>query len=125
MGDLAITLKLRKDYDVNEFNKLIFLLLEKYKSACDSYKVNFLVINIDSHKIDYISNFCHELGITYLDLSDVLKRASKFRSLTFDVDLHYNEFAHRIIGEYAADYFKIKYNLQNNAIPSYQFLGKF
>jgi len=122
---LAVTMQLRKDYDTNEFRKVIFLLLEKYKKACDSNKANFLVINIDNHKIEYISNFCQELGIAYLDLSDVLKRASAFKPLTFDVDPHYNEFTHRTIGEYVAEYLRVKYNLQSNANYQRQFLSKF
>lgn len=112
-------------YGKEDFKRLFFFFLKNYKEACDEHKVNFLVVNIDYGKIPYIADFCRNLDIPYLDLSIILTRASKIRSLKFEIDPHYNEFAHRVIGEYVADYLKDRYFLQKNKNFSLSFLGKF
>jgi len=103
--------RIEQDYYKQDFRKLIFLLLSKYKEICNAHKANFLLVNMDTCKIDYITDFCQDLDIFYLDLSDILTRVSKFASLRFDIDPHYNEFAHKVIGEHLSKYIKDKYDL--------------
>ena len=115
----------RKRYKEEDFKKLIYFLLKKYKDACEKHGIDFLIVYMEPCKIDYLKDFCKERGISYLDLSIVLNNASRFKPLRFEIDPHYNEFTHRVIGEYVSDYLKNKYHLEENCNYSYQFLGKF
>ncbi len=113
------------EYKEADFRKIIFLLLKEYKKICDTHKVYFLVVDMDSHNLNYIGSCCQNLNIPYLDLSDVLAQASKFKPLRFAIDPHYNEFTHKVIGEYLSGYLNDKYNLKRNKDYIHQFLGKF
>ncbi len=90
---------------------MIFLLLEKCKDLCHAHKADFLVANIDPLKKDYLAQSCRGLSIPYLDISGELSRASRPKPLKFDIDPHYNQFAHRVIGECLSEYIKAKYDL--------------
>jgi len=116
--------KIKSGYDEERFQKLIFLIIKKFKGICNGQKVNFLIINIDTHPISYVFDFCRKLDISYLDLSMVLSSASKLKSLRFEIDPHYNEFTHRVIGEYVANYLKDEYSLSQNKSFTYHFLSK-
>lgn len=117
--------KIRKKYSRNDFNRLIFFLLKKYKNACRNQKVDLLVVYIGDDDINYINKFCQTLDIPYIDLSAVLIRASKFKPLRFGIDPHYNDFTHKVIGEYVSEYIEDKYNLKKNKDYIYEFLDKF
>ncbi|MDD4893872.1 MAG: hypothetical protein PHW54_00965 [Candidatus Omnitrophica bacterium] len=114
-----------KEKAKGEFSKLVFLLLEKYKKLCDGHNAALLVVNIDQSPIDYISEPCRALQIPCLDLSGALLKASKRRQLRFEVDPHYNEFTHKVIGELVGDYIQKRYSLENNKDYRYEYLGKF
>ncbi len=102
----------RKKYKKKYFQKLIFLLLKQYKELCDSHKVPLLVVEYSKKELEeYIVNFCHTLNISHLDLVTILDRASSFNSLFFEIDTHLNEFSHRVIGEYLAEYLGKNYHL--------------
>lgn len=60
-----------------------------------------------------------------LNLSDVVKRASKSNELRSKIDRHYNEFTHKLIGEYTTEYIRRKYNLLEKKSYINEFLGKF
>lgn len=104
--------RILQDYSKEDLRKIIFILLKEYKKLCDAHKINFLAVNIDACKIPYLTDFCYDLGIPYLDLYDILIRASNHNPLRFDIDPHYNEFAHRIIGEQVSMYIKDRYDLE-------------
>jgi hypothetical protein len=115
-------------YDKEYFRALIFLLLKRYRDICDMHAADFTVVYIDAGKdffVDYLQKPCSDLGISYLDLSDVLTQAATLRPLSFSIDPHYNAFTHRVIAEYLSDYLGKKYNLQKNKNYTYEFLGKF
>lgn len=118
-----VRFKLRKDkeikcnamYSEQDFHRLIFLLLKKYKDVADAHSVNFMLAYIDTDKeyfTNYIQGPCNELGIDCFDASGILSQASRIKSLKFKIDPHYNAFAHLIIGKYTSDYLAKKYNLQ-------------
>ncbi len=107
--------KYNSKYTDDDFRKLIFLLLKKYRDLANAHSVNFMLVYMDEGKgylANYIQKPCEELGIDYFDLSDILYQASKIKPLRFRTDYHYNDFAHKIIGEYTGDYIAKKYNLQ-------------
>ncbi|MDD5116261.1 MAG: hypothetical protein PHW98_04265 [Candidatus Omnitrophica bacterium] len=101
-------------YNDNDFKQLIFLILERYKKICDRNSSEFVLIYIDKNK-DYFSKFIADpvkkLKIDYLDLSGVLCDAANKESLTFNIDPHYNAFAHMVIGANVSDYLAKKYDL--------------
>ena len=118
--------KARSDYSRNDFNRLIFLLLKDYKKICDKSSTKFLVVYIDNHKPQAaIKEFCKKLDIPCLDLSNIMAKAGRIKSLRFTIDPHYNSFAHRVIGEYTADYLKGRYHLKVNPEFVYRYLGRF
>ena len=115
-----------EEYKKKYFQKLIFLLLKQYKELCDGHKVQFLVVEYSKKELDdSIVNFCHTLDIPYLDLFTILDRVSNFNSLYFEIDTHLNEFSHRVIGEYVAEYLREKYYLQKNRDFTYHYFGRF
>lgn len=123
MADWASTAKAiereqrsRDAYDRKDFLRLIFLLLERYKNLCSKQKSELLVVNIDSKRIVYMSDYLSSLNIPYLDLSDILNKASEFNCLRLEGDGHYNEFSHYIIGEYTSTYIADRYRLSRNYI---------
>lgn len=109
----------------DEFGRLIFLLLRKIKALCDEYNTPLLVVNIWQSALDNISNSCNVLRIPYLDLSDTLGIASRRLRLQFEIDPHYNEFAHKLIGEYVSSYLRDNYRLEKNRNYTYEYLGQF
>jgi hypothetical protein len=64
-------------------------------------------------------------GVCYLDLSRPLATASTYGPITFDVDTHYTEFTHRIIGEYVADCLSRSYKLRKKSTLTFRYLGIF
>ena len=108
-----------------DLKKLIFILLSRYAAACREHSVNLLVVYIDPRPTAYLKDFCNSLGINYLDLSDVLIKASQFKPLRFEIDPHYTEYTHKIIGEYTGSYIKEKYKLEVNKDYQFEFLNKF
>lgn len=107
--------KERQKYNNGDFEELIFLLLRSYNELCVQHGVSFMVIyaNLDKEH-SFVEKACKKLTIPYLDLRDILVAASKQRPLLFKIDPHYNEFAHRVIGENVSSYLKDKYNLRAN-----------
>ncbi|MFA7294451.1 MAG: hypothetical protein WC060_03345 [Candidatus Omnitrophota bacterium] len=103
-------------YDEKDFKQFVFLMLKRYKEICNRNSADFVIIYIDVDK-EYFSRLVVDsarvLGIDYLDLSDVLRRASSKNPLRFNIDPHYNEFAHRVIGEAVSDYLMKKYKFIN------------
>lgn len=112
-------------YEEKDFRRLAYFILQKYSTTCKEHKADFIVVHIDTKEEPFLETACQELGITYLELSWVLSRASKIKSLVFQIDQHYNDFAHKVIGEYAGDFMKKKYILEKSKDYVYEFLGKF
>jgi hypothetical protein len=118
--------KSRKEYPEEDFRKLIFLLLKNYKEACREHNAHLLVVlGLLDHKHDWFGSFCRDLNIPCVDLSVILGQASKFKRLRFEIDPHYNSFAHRIIGEYVASDLEKRYHLDKNKDFNDQYLGRF
>ena len=107
-----------------DFRKLIYFILQQYSVVCKEQGVDFILVQIDISDQFRLKDICQELNITYLDLSQVLSGASKIKPLTFNIDPHYNDFTHKIIGEYVSDYLRKKYNLQKANDYVYEYLGK-
>lgn len=104
----------------DDFRELIYLIIKEYGKTCNERAVGFIIVNMDCKKIDYLSQFCQELGVNYLDLSDILFEASKVEPIKFNIDPHYNEFAHKIIGEHTSNYIENKYSLQKTRDYAYE-----
>ncbi len=118
--------KWRTLYSRDDFNKLIFLLLKNYKDFCNRHSTDFLVVYIDGCKPSVpLEEFCKTLDIPYLDLSSIMAGAKRVKHLRFQIDPHYSPFAHRVIGEYVADYLIHKYGLKGNDEFVYNYLSKF
>lgn len=116
----------KEDYSEDDFNRLIFLILKNYQNICREQKVNFLIVYIDDRKPAVnIKGFCNELNIPYLDLSGILANTGKLESLRFEIDPHFNEFAHKVIGEYTSGYLKNKYHLEMDDNFVYHYLKEF
>lgn len=113
------------DYNEEDFKKLIYLLLEDFKKFCINHGFQLLIVNTDTYRIRYLEDICNALEISYLDLSKNLSNASKFKPLRFMIDPHYNEVAHRLIGEYIGEYLKNHYRLELNKNFNPLYLGKF
>lgn len=115
-------------YNDKDFERLIFLMLKRYQKVCQENSADFILAYIDMDKryfLKYFLNPCNELKIKYLDLSDMLVKASNKYSLRFNIDPHYNEFTHRVIGEYVSGYLTKKYKLAANKVFIYKWLGYF
>jgi len=111
-------------YTKAEFSQLISLLLQKYQQACDNQGIEFLVVLIEAKEYD-IAKICLQAGISCLDMREIFDRADKAHRTRFKIDPHFNRFAHKIIGEYSADFLRKKYQLHKNEKYEYQYLGKF
>ena len=115
-------------YNDRDSERFISLMLKRYQEICKNNSTDFILVYIDQNKryfLRYFANPCRDLGVKYTDLSDVLRKASNKNPLRFNIDPHYNEFAHRVIGEYVSDYLKKKYNLVRNKEYIYKWLGYF
>jgi len=122
--DLADERKYMGEYSEEDFRKLIYFILQQYSVVCKERGVDFLLVQTDISDQFRLKDICRELNITYLDLSQVLSRASKIKPLTFDIDPHYNDYTHKVIGEYVSDYLGKKYSLQKAKGYVYEYLGK-
>lgn len=101
-------------YNDRDFERFIFLMLKRYQKICKDNSMDFILVYIDAdggYFLKYFVASCRDLGIKYLDLSDTLFKASNTRPLRFNVDPHYNEFTHQVIGEYASEYLAKEHNL--------------
>lgn len=115
-------------YNDRDFKQIVFLMLKRYKEICDRHSAGFIIVYIDVNKgyfSKWLANPIMNLEIDYLDLSDVLREASNKNPLRFNIDPHYNEFTHRVIGEYVSDYLWRKYNLVRNKEYMYKWFGYF
>jgi hypothetical protein len=77
-----------------------------FKDICDRAQVNFLVVNISTEPVPWLSDFLLKHNIEYLDLSPQL---SKIPKLTFEIDQHYNAQAHRAIANFLREYILSRY----------------
>jgi len=115
-------------YKGKDFERLVFLMIKRYQEECKRNSTDFILVYIDRNKgyfLKYFANSCRDLGVKYIDLSDVLLKASNNYPLRFNIDPHYNEFAHRVIGEYVSGYIGKQYNLVRNKGYIYKWLGYF
>lgn len=117
--------KRREHYKEEDFERLIFLLMSEYQKIFNEHNVDFTVVNMNNAKLSYVERVCKELDISYLDLSEIIMRASKSEQLKFIINTHYNDTYHRIVGEYVSNYLNKKYNLERISGYRYQYLGKF
>jgi len=117
--------KRRQRFNKEDFDRLLFLLMQEFQKACRQNMADLAVVNMGSEKIAPVERTCKELGIAYLDLSDCIALASKSEQLEFPINHHYNDVYHRIVGEYVSKYLRTKYNLSENIHYHYQYLGKF
>jgi hypothetical protein len=117
--------KRRQSYKADDFNKLIFILMKEYQKAFREHNVDFTVANISSTKLEFVERTCKELDISYLDLSEIIMRASQSEQMQFPINRHYNDRYHRMVGEYVSNYLNKKYNLKARSGYNYQYLGKF
>lgn len=113
-----------RHYNRADFKQLIYFILQRYRAVCQAQGADFLLVNFESSKKKYLMRICRDLKICFVDLSGVFSYASQIRSLRFNIDPHYNEFAHRVIGEYTGAYLQKKYNLKQNKNYTYEFFGK-
>lgn len=88
---------------VKEESTKIFLDL---KDMCDRAQVKFLVVNISTKSLPWLSNFLTEHNIEYLDLSHQLSKISKIR---FEIDRHYNAMGNRAIAHFLREYILNRY----------------
>lgn len=115
-------------YNASDLKRFIFLVLKRYQEICKKNSTDFILVYIDTDKKYFLKYFafpCRDLGVKYIDLSDMLLKASNNYSLRFNIDPHYNEFAHQVIGEYVSDYLAKKYNLARKKGYVYKWLGYF
>jgi|GEM_PF-2241379 len=123
--DLSYDQKYASAYSKEDFRKLIYFILKEYSSACQERGVDFILVHIDIGDELNLQDICRQLNITYLDLSQVLSHASEKKPFTFEIDPHYNNYTHRVIGEYLSDYLKKRYGLEKSIRYTYRYLGKF
>lgn len=115
---------LASNYDNESFEKLIYFILQRYRAVCEKHGVGFILVGNGFYSRKSFDSICRDLNIPFLDLSSVLSYASRIRRLNFNIDLHYNAFAHKVIGEYVSGYLQKKYNLNKNQNYNFEFLGK-
>jgi hypothetical protein len=99
-----------------DFQKIVYFILKKYAAICREHSAEFIVVHIDTAGQPYLENTCRELNIAYLDLAQVLFVASKARPLRFSIDPHYNDFTHKVIGQYVSEYIAKKYGSLRSAL---------
>ncbi len=96
------------------FLKIVFLILDSYAQECRKMGARFLVVNIDTQRLIDVEQYCRRRQIAYVDLNDRLREISATKSIRFNIDPHYNEFGHRVIGEYVSSYLSRNYRLTKN-----------
>jgi len=121
---LELTRQLRGEYSNDDFKRLLYLLLKRFRDDCSQYSVPCSAVVIDKGIADYMVEFCAQLGIPCLDIREVLVKASRSHRLRFAIDPHYNEFAHAVIGEYTGNFLKDCCLLKPNKAFRYRYLGK-
>lgn len=88
---------------VKEESTRIFL---DFKDLCDRDGAKFLVVNINTRPISWLSNFFAGHHIEYLDLSYELNKIPQIR---FEIDPHYNTKGNRAIANFLREYILNRY----------------
>ena len=93
-----------KEEMVKEESSKIFL---EVKNICDQAYVQFLVVNIDSSSLPWLSEILAKHNIEYLDLSPQMRK--NYKKIKFEIDPHYNATGNRLIADFLIDYISNRY----------------
>lgn len=113
---------INKDIITGEkLDKIVSLIVSRLIRDCQDRAIPVLFINVDVAPVSLMDKYRLKHALKYLDLASMLAKFSKPQRLMFTINPHYNDCAHRIIGEYVARYLVENYSCALNHRFNYRF----